>query len=770
MESNAIILPELLKTLQAKQEAFFCKDTLALYIPPKVSQFVGDNAFLDAEVVVKNWLVDDKSKCLLLLGDSGSGKTLWGQRLCYSYWEAKDTVDFRIPLFIPLLKQREPIKNLVDGYLEDTCQITDKTMRDAIGQQPLLLILDGYDEIYTDVNLYHSNQLWRLPDAKIIFTCRHLAFINTPDYLRLFYPCDANQTIQSIGLAEYVMHPFTADQVQGYVEKYVKHFQPTELEGKDGQGYSHLIDQFLGLTSFVRSPYVLYLVMQALPHIMLKYKDKAVLEKMHLARIDLYHYVVRQVFDRQKKKLLDAHQISDVCPIEAIFKAYNQSFATALLEAEVESITYHPVSVAHSSLHQPQIFAASSTAPASEHPNIESTFLGRPEWVLGSEKIKLPWMLSASFLMLIGKHRYAFLDKSWLDYFGALKLFESHLSYASILLAYNLNENVLTKQSDRFVLLVQKVKQDSALQQLLFDIVEASRYEKHLYVMSANAMTLLNYAGISFSGKNLQRIQIPGADLSHANLQGVDFSMADLRRVDFSQATLMGVKFGGAIMAGVIFKEKEVNPAKTHQGMEFGGAIGLDLQNKHWFEKWGALGKPSRKGVQQALKERHFILPYDSKQPPTNWLTGQHFITPQSAMVNIAYIKSEDNNQPVFLLIEAIQSNYYTITKANLTKEKDPLYSAVEICPKSLVEMQRLVTSCDAICFKLTSAQVSLLLLDLEADHKSLIKQDISPATWCMNHLTKIGIDVKPYQSWFKPFTASSPTNTSATSEKCLIM
>src|SRR5438105_1079480 len=70
---------ELLAILQKKQEVLFFQNALNLYIPPEVSSFIGSKESDTAADMVEEWEQNDKASCLL--GDSGAGKTLFGQWL-----------------------------------------------------------------------------------------------------------------------------------------------------------------------------------------------------------------------------------------------------------------------------------------------------------------------------------------------------------------------------------------------------------------------------------------------------------------------------------------------------------------------------------------------------------------------------------------------------------------------------------------------------------------------------------------------------------------
>src|SRR5438132_10122228 len=110
-----VLNAKLLITLKEKQEDLFFQEALDLYIPPEVSNFVGAEKSEDAATMVKRWLEKRDSPCLLLLGDSGAGKTLFGQWLARHIIQAHQDYG-RLPLFIPLLSQENPGKDLIDRY------------------------------------------------------------------------------------------------------------------------------------------------------------------------------------------------------------------------------------------------------------------------------------------------------------------------------------------------------------------------------------------------------------------------------------------------------------------------------------------------------------------------------------------------------------------------------------------------------------------------------------------------------------------------------
>lgn len=661
---------KLLALLQEKQAPFFSKEALQLYIPPQVGTYVNDPSPHDAGEMVKTWVCKGNAKCLLLLGDSGAGKTLFGQWLVEEGFKKADVIGRRIPLFIPLSTQRDPSQGLIDQYLtskEHGMGITDENQREFIKQQPLLLILDGYDEIRTKnnikINLYRSNELWKLPNAKIIISCRSQALAAVHNYRTLFYPCNPLDQLLDDQLQEYFIHPFTPEQIDAYLKKYVQHNQETlklfffqgtqkplpaipknsastnrmpmeemveaqvtqalqpllqspeqiaaqlsenpeqlfqalaqtlqqinqvtaDLQKKrdeneyiqssllsstqtvttatkeNTQGvidwaqwetYRRYIDKIIGLQDMLRCPFVLCLVAQVLPEIISQYRDQQLVEQLRLARINFYDYFVSQWLIRQKEKLVKANHIDKNSPIEKYAMEYSKNLALAMLQVGVISIEYHPVSTANF-LQQYGLFGDNTPSDKLADKNDQSRwekFFDEEDILVGQKKIKKSLIRSCCPLIKLGEYHYAFLHKSLLDYFAARELFEGTMMDASLALGYALNEKLLTPKSEVLKFMAERVAQDETLKARLFEIIEESKHEARIQIAAANAMTILNYAGVSFSGHDFRRIRIPQADLSQAILDSCDLREADLRNVSLYGTWLQNAKLGNALIENV---------------------------------------------------------------------------------------------------------------------------------------------------------------------------------------------------------------------------
>ena len=101
--------------------------------------------------------------------------------------------------------------------------------------------------------------------------------------------------------------------------------------------------------------------------------------------------------------------------------------------------------------------------------------------------------------------------------------------------------------------LVTQVRGSVALKEKLFSFIEESKKDRSIAKVAAAAITILNLADVSFSGRDFQYIKVPEANLSYAILEGTDLRGADLSRVNFSGAILSRARLNRSRMRDVEF-------------------------------------------------------------------------------------------------------------------------------------------------------------------------------------------------------------------------
>ncbi|MEM7495575.1 MAG: pentapeptide repeat-containing protein, partial [Myxococcota bacterium] len=121
-----------------------------------------------------------------------------------------------------------------------------------------------------------------------------------------------------------------------------------------------------------------------------------------------------------------------------------------------------------------------------------------------------------------------------------------------------LAERLLTDEPAALLLLAERARQEPEFKQELFDWIEQSKSTdgKQAAVAAANALTILNAAGVSFSGMDLRGINAPGAVLDGAVMDGTDLRGANLAGAWLGHASLSQARLGQAVLLGTRFGEQ----------------------------------------------------------------------------------------------------------------------------------------------------------------------------------------------------------------------
>ncbi|KAF9911844.1 wD repeat domain [Linnemannia zychae] len=204
------------------------------------------------------------SKVMLLLGDSGGGKSTFLGELEHSLWRKYKEGD-RIPLLIRLANHDKPEEELIDKHLK-SYGFNKKDISQMRERCVFTLLCDGYDESKCKNNLYKSNRLndssssW---DAKMIITCRSTYL--TQDYQHRFQPFSGSHYIPlpTNLFQEAVIVPFLTVDIKKYVTKYVA-IEKTVWNASD---YMTKLSEIPGLLDLSKNPFHLWMALVTLPRL-----------------------------------------------------------------------------------------------------------------------------------------------------------------------------------------------------------------------------------------------------------------------------------------------------------------------------------------------------------------------------------------------------------------------------------------------------------------------------------------------------------------------
>ncbi|KAF9114783.1 WD_REPEATS_REGION domain-containing protein, partial [Mortierella sp. 14UC] len=277
----------------------------AVYIPPlaKASLNAKDEDLFSLIDKVQEFLESER-QVMLVLGDSGAGKSTFNRHLEHRLWTDYKQGD-PIPLFINLPGIDRPDQDLVAKQLR-IYNFDDDQIKELKLHRRLVLICDGYDESQQLVNLHKTNMLnqpkqW---NTKMIISCR-TQFLG-PTYLDRFkpQPLDRYSSGSQDLFQEAVIAPFSKDQVKDYVEQYAQDPQ-TALWFRNQPVWSaeEYIDKLAAIPNvmdLVKNPFLLTLALKALPGLVASNKDLA---SIRVTRAGLYDMFVGQWLETNRVRL-----------------------------------------------------------------------------------------------------------------------------------------------------------------------------------------------------------------------------------------------------------------------------------------------------------------------------------------------------------------------------------------------------------------------------------------------------------------------------------
>ncbi|KAG0302867.1 WD_REPEATS_REGION domain-containing protein, partial [Linnemannia gamsii] len=478
------------------------------------------------------------SQVMLILGDSGAGKSTYNRHLEHKLWEEYKPGD-RIPLYINLPALDRPDKELVEEQLK-AYDFSDDQIHELKLHRQFTLICDGYDESQLTSNLHTANFLnqpgkW---DTKLLITCRS-QYLGL-DYQDRFVPKAADRYNLNVHdlFMEAAITPFSKEQIEDYVERYV----PLEPRTWVKEDYMDKLETIPNLMDLVTNPFLLKLALEALPSVV---QGRTDLSRLRFTRAQLYdnfalHWLAvnkRRLWDQ---KLGEVKSVAFEQLLDAGFEQYVIKFQQDLADAIFREQDGRPIV---------------NYISKRDNTTWKATFFSvDPEIAILQE---------ASLLSRAGT-QFRFVHRSIQEYFYSRTIcgppdqsdeFGPHFhSDTRDIGNHPLSQRDLVPESSIIQFLVDRVRLHSDFKQHLLAFIEHSKTNEQAMRAAANAITILVKAGVRFNGADLRGIRVSGADLSggefdSAQLQDADLTEVNLagswiRQADLSKAQMEGAQFG----------------------------------------------------------------------------------------------------------------------------------------------------------------------------------------------------------------------------------
>jgi WD40 repeat protein/tetratricopeptide (TPR) repeat protein len=508
------------KLRQAHLHAHDWQQESLTFVPLRGTWFAQSEHSFDLEEEINKFLSSGK-KILLLLGDSGSGKSLYTQGLASKLWQDHKS-DSPIPVWISLPR----LKNTVNRIIEETFEkfgFNTEQIESLKQKNSFIFIFDAFDEIHQLKNLWVSNHLdqW---NAKIIITCRREYLYHVDNYKHFFTPFNGEKALY-LEYDEMIIKPFSEEQIEQYIKQYIQHQKPEwSLEQ-----YQKAIEEMHGLKNLIKTPFLLKLAMEALPKMP---QDK---EQKYMTQAKLYDVFIEQWFIRQEQKLKLAKKLKEDEDIKPEFWNYAKRLAQLMHQQKTTLVTYDS--------------SQSSNLFGETEESIWQKFFN-------ADNPRIELLRTACLIREVGQHQYAFIHASLLEYFLTRDLYENLLSAKNEIPVIEVtpkisqpenkkqdyfNERLFVKETNTLQFLADRISEDEIFKKTLFERVYASRNNSRASIGASNALTILNRACVSFSGMDLSDIHAP-----HADLNGTIMSYTCLKGADLEEVTLTGAYLGNA--------------------------------------------------------------------------------------------------------------------------------------------------------------------------------------------------------------------------------
>ncbi|KAG9070336.1 hypothetical protein KI688_009673 [Linnemannia hyalina] len=547
------MIPPLEYNLHKHRVVRLKQSRLSLYIQPfaKASLRAKDEDTFPLLEKVQEFLASER-QVMLILGDSGSGKSTFNRHLEHRLW-----IDYKrggpIPLFINLPAIDRPDQDMIAKQLRAN-NFSDDQIQEMKQHRQLILICDGYDESQQLVNLHRTNMLnqpgqW---NTKMVISCR-TQFLG-PSYVDRFkpQPTDRYAAGPQDLFQEAVIAPFSKEQIESYVGLYVQDPQTALLFQNravwSAKEYIYKLAMIPNVKDLVKNPFLLTLALKALPRMVASNSD---LSSIRVTRVGLYDMFVEQWLETNRLRLQ-----SNTLSKEEL-TAFNSLMDYGFIGCGIHYLLR--LSAA--------IFQEQGGYPVIEYIHRHDKDSWKAAFFGNDPEAKL--LREASPLMRTG-NQYRFIHRSMLEYFLSRVIynpakvdeqdFDSSIETASpVSLSSDTNgplyQRSLLKEPSIIQFLCDRVRLDPHFEQYLRAVIDQSKTDSSATIAATNAITILVRAGVTFHGADLRGIKIPGADLSYGQFDSAQFKGADLTSVNLSGSWLRQADLSHAQMEGVLFGE-----------------------------------------------------------------------------------------------------------------------------------------------------------------------------------------------------------------------
>jgi ankyrin repeat protein len=462
--------------------------------------------------IVRRFLRDRKQRLLLIHGSAGTGKSLFARHLQSLAWKDYFGTRTYVPVIINLAAIRNPSHAAIKQHLSEQ-GFTELQIK-KLQSRKVLFILDGFDEIQMQENLYATNRFSDWDCVKVVVTARTEYLRSLGLYSRYF------QVATQAELAECYICPFdpflrneflSTMVARKFCDQKTKELVLQALEGSP-------------LSEIATTPFMLRILVNVVPYLSSEGKTLT----------DIYEAFVEQEFEQSKVKVNDSVKPKDFDPVESFWK-YSMNLAVNMFARCVTSVTTYGGNYRFD--HELDYFwdkffnDKSLSVSAARH--------GAPLIKIGRQiqfrHKSLQDFFAARMLVQEIRNLIGFgIDVKNTDYFNLRSI-----SAEPSVLAFM--TEMLLRSSNPLLVGPLNSHEYEVLIKLLNNAAEAKSAE--LAVAVGNALTLLVSCKVSFAGVKLNGLVCEGAKMDGGCFVGAEFKSASFIRCSWDGSDISRARF-----------------------------------------------------------------------------------------------------------------------------------------------------------------------------------------------------------------------------------
>ena len=451
--------------------------------------------------------IKNKSKVLVVLGDSGSGKSTFcsniSKKLIDRYLTNNNSWH-PFPIRLGINKQSVMNGSLIEDELK-RFGVSDSKINELRKSNKFIFILDGYDELATKDNIFATNRLLEW-NSKFIITSRSQHFASDSELSLVFSSIDPIYHFHEHNNDHTVrIMPFDHTQIHSYIKKHVTIDNQNET---NADILLHKINEIYNLKELSTNPLCLKLILNILIPDILDYNHKSIINKA-----TLYENIFNTWFDHQCARFKSHIEIDAFFQFaqELAFELYRLDLAEIIVEKKNIFIDY----TSEAKTLADQLFY-------SDKPDIVQARNGCP-------------------LQRISDNGFSFLHKSFQEFCVARKFSKdiqkreySHFGQKEI--------------SDSIAEFLVEITDDQSLYAEIFNYLKKPCKYKYLAANTVRILKMLNY---NFNNLDLSVTDLSYTDFSDIQMPNSSFNNSILKNAILSKANLEGASFVGADFTGV---------------------------------------------------------------------------------------------------------------------------------------------------------------------------------------------------------------------------